>query len=72
MDLDGDPGVSAGDETATYNSGTNTLTITIEDGVTTANQIIDAIDAEVTGTFDASNSGASDGTGVVDDEFSPM
>ena len=69
VDLDGDPGVSAGDETATYNAGTNTLTITIEDGVTTANQIIDAIDAEVTGTFDASNSGASDGTGVVDDEF---
>jgi flagellin-like hook-associated protein FlgL len=48
--VDGGLGV-AGNESVAYNSGTNTLTVTIESGVSTANQIISAINAE--GTFNA-------------------
>ncbi|MFC1857690.1 beta strand repeat-containing protein, partial [Thermodesulfobacteriota bacterium] len=57
----------AGGEVATYDSGSSTLTVSIENGVTTADQVIAAIDAE--GTFDASNSGTSDGFGTVSEEF---
>ncbi|MGD9632294.1 MAG: flagellar hook-associated protein FlgL [Pirellulales bacterium] len=44
-------GAVAGSEVATYNSGTNTLTVQIEDGESTANDVIAAINAE--GTFTA-------------------
>lgn len=39
-------GAAAGNEVATYNSGANTLTVQIEDGVSTARQAIAAINAE--------------------------
>ncbi len=48
--VDGGPG-TAGSESAVYNAGAATLVVTIEDGVSTANQIIAAINAE--GTFTA-------------------
>lgn len=57
---------TAGNETAVYNSTTNTLTVTIESGVSTANQIITAINNE--GTFHAEldyHEALNDGTGVV-------
>jgi flagellin-like hook-associated protein FlgL len=41
----------AGSETASYNSGSKTLTVQIEDGESTANDVIAAINAE--GTFSA-------------------
>jgi flagellar hook-associated protein 3 FlgL len=44
-------GAAAGSESATFNSGTNTLTVQIQDGVSTANQVAAAINAE--GTFTA-------------------
>jgi flagellin-like hook-associated protein FlgL len=44
-------GVVAGSEAATYNSGTLTLTVQIDDGVSTAEQVAAAINAE--GTFSA-------------------
>ena len=56
----------AGNETATYDIENNTLTVIIEDAATTADQVIDAINAE--GTFTASNSAGSDGTGTIGDE----
>lgn len=39
-------GGTAGSELATYNSGTNTLTVQIQSGVSTANQVAAAISAE--------------------------
>jgi flagellar hook-associated protein 3 len=44
-------GATIGNETAVYNSGTNTLTVTIQDGVSTASHVAAAITAE--GTFTA-------------------
>jgi flagellar hook-associated protein 3 FlgL len=44
-------GATAGSESASYNAGTRTLTIQVDDGETTANQIAAAINAE--GTFTA-------------------
>ena len=44
-------GVAAGSEVASYNSGTNTLTVQIDDGTSTAEQVAAAINAE--GTFTA-------------------
>ncbi len=46
-------GAVAGSEVATYNSGTNTLTVQIEDGVSTAKQVAAAINAEAGGNFTA-------------------
>lgn len=57
---------TAGTETAVYNPGANTLTITIESGVSTANQVIAAVTAE--GTFRAevdSREPNNDGTGTI-------
>ena len=49
-----DDSVTAGvNESAVYDSGTNTLTVLIESGETTAAQVAAAINAEVTGTFTA-------------------
>jgi len=44
-------GATAGSEVATYDQGTNTLTVTIESGVSTANDVAAAITTE--GTFTA-------------------
>jgi flagellar hook-associated protein 3 FlgL len=44
-------GATAGNEVATYDSGTNTLTIQIESGVSTAAQVAEAINTD--GTFQA-------------------
>ncbi len=44
-------GVAAGSEVANYNSGTNTLTVQLDDGTSTAEQVAAAINAE--GTFTA-------------------
>ena len=41
-----DPAVSAGSETATYDSGTNTLTVRVESGQTTGEDIANAINTE--------------------------
>lgn len=59
-------GATAGSETATYNSTTKSLQVSIADGVSTANQVIAAINRE--GTFLANRAAAespNDGTGVV-------
>jgi flagellar hook-associated protein 3 FlgL len=62
-------GATAGNEVATYSSGTNTLTITIEDGISSANDVIAAINTD--GTFTAklegrdTTSGNLAGTGKV-------
>lgn len=66
---DDDGSVSAGSEVATYDGGTNTLTVSIESGSTTAAQVAAAISAE--GTFTAEtdyrdqSSFAERGTGTV-------
>jgi flagellin-like hook-associated protein FlgL len=57
---------TAGNEVAVYNSVTNTLTITIESGVSTANQVIAAVNAE--GTFSATldlHETDNNGTGII-------
>src|SRR5690606_32742981 len=46
-------GATAGNETALYDPGTSTLTITIEEGKSTANQVVAAINAEASGLFSA-------------------
>jgi len=60
-------GGTAGSESAVYNAGAGTLEITIEDGVSTANQVIAAINAE--GTFNAGLNAKleanNDGTGTI-------
>ena len=53
----------AGNETALYDPVANTLTVTVEDGATTANQVIAAINRLV--IFYASNADGNDGTGTV-------
>jgi flagellar hook-associated protein 3 FlgL len=69
------PGGLAGSEVVTYNSGTNTLTVQVQDGVSTANQVAAAITAE--GTFTAvadyhdAGTTAMIGAGVVDLGGSP-
>lgn len=70
-------GAIAGSEVATYNSGTNTLTVQIEDGQSIANDVIAAINAE--GTFSAqldgrdTTSGNLAGTGRVNIQgFGPV
>src|SRR5205085_1545748 len=40
------PGVTAGNETVAYNSGTNTLTFQIDSGATTANNIVNALNLD--------------------------
>ena len=66
LNVEFDDSVSAGNETATYDPGSHTLTVAIKDGVTTANQVIAAINAQ--GTFTASNSAGTNGTGAVSEE----
>lgn len=66
-----DAGVTAGNETVTYDDsdpGNKTLTIRIEEGVSTAAQVIDAINADATvgPLFSAENATGSDGSGFVD------
>ena len=46
-------GATAGSEVATYDAVSGTLTVSIEDGVTTAEQVVDAINAEPNGYFEA-------------------
>ncbi len=46
-------GESAGREFATYDGNAGTLTVTIESGVSTASQVVDAINAEASGLFSA-------------------
>ncbi|PQO33759.1 flagellin [Blastopirellula marina] len=62
-------GGTAGSESAVYDDSdpdNKTLTITIEDGVSTANQIITAINNDVGTDFTAANNvTGSDGTGVI-------
>jgi flagellin len=55
-------GGSAGSEIASYNGTTKTLTVTIQDGVSTASQIAAAITAQ--GLFSASVASGSNGLGV--------
>ncbi|MEX0794540.1 MAG: flagellar filament capping protein FliD [Pirellulaceae bacterium] len=66
-----DPGVTAGNELVTYDDsdpGNKTLTIRIEEGASTAAQVIDAINADATAgpLFSAENATGSDGSGLVD------
>src|SRR5690606_30691017 len=66
-----DPGVTAGNELVTYDDsdpGNKTLTIRIEEGASTATQVIDAINADATvgPLFSAENAAGSDGSGLVD------
>ncbi|WP_425400526.1 hypothetical protein [Aeoliella sp.] len=64
-------GATAGSELATYDDVAGTLTVTIEAGVSTAAQVVDAINAEANGLFSAevdyrdSTSSTSAGLGVV-------
>ncbi|GAA4434293.1 hypothetical protein [Bremerella cremea] len=62
-----DDSLSGGTPSALYNSATKTLTVKIEAGVTTANQVIAAIDQE--GTFDAyvnrTTDTTNDGSGII-------
>lgn len=46
-------GATAGSEVATYNSATRTLNVQIADGVSTATQIVSAINADLAGVFTA-------------------
>ena len=46
-------GTLSGSESATYDGSTGTLTVTIEAGVSTSAQVVDAINAEASGLFTA-------------------
>jgi flagellar capping protein FliD len=61
-----DAGVTAGNETVSYNSGNKTLTFKIDAGNTTAADVVAALngDATASGFFTASLAG--DGSGVID------
>lgn len=65
-------GTIAGSESAVYDGVAGTLTVTIEAGVSTSAQVVDAINAEASGLFTAeldyrdSTSGAAAGQGAVD------
>jgi flagellar hook-associated protein 3 FlgL len=64
-------GATAGSESASFDSNTNTLTVQIQNGVSTASQVADAINNDLAGTFSAqidTHDAASSklaGTGVV-------
>jgi flagellar hook-associated protein 2 len=62
-----DDAVTAGNETVAYDSNTKTLTVRIDAGNTTANQVIEAInkDANVNPLFTASRATGSSGAGLV-------
>lgn len=59
--------IMPGNETASYNSTTKTLTFQIDPGKTTANDIINALNASPTASadFSASNVSGGDGTGLI-------
>jgi flagellin-like hook-associated protein FlgL len=61
--------VNGASESASYDQGTNTLTIAIRDGVSTANEVVAAINAEGTFTADAdyheATSSIQSGTGTI-------
>ncbi|MDX1963980.1 MAG: flagellar filament capping protein FliD [Pirellulales bacterium] len=61
------PGITAGAETASYNSGTKVLTINIDEGNSTADQVIAAVSANssVTAVITAARAAGSDGSGLV-------
>ncbi|RMF96984.1 MAG: flagellin [Planctomycetota bacterium] len=58
---------TAGSETVSWDAATKTLTIGIEDGVSTATQVINAInnDATASALFTAATGGGGDGSGTV-------
>jgi|GEM_PF-357015 len=62
-----DPSVTAGNETATYNSQTKTLVFKIQQGKTTANDIVAALNRDPTASaaFTATTPTGGDGTGLV-------
>jgi len=63
-----DPSVTAGSETVFYDENTNTLTFKIDEGNTTANQIIDALNNDETASavFTAATPSGGTGTGLID------
>ena len=61
------PSITAGNETANYNATNKTLTFDIAQGKTTANDIINALNASPTASalFSATTASGGDGTGLV-------
>ncbi len=63
-----DPSVTAGSETVFYDANTSTLTFKIDEGNTTANNIVDTLndDATASAVFTAATPSGGTGTGLID------
>ncbi len=72
--FEADPGVTAGSETVAYDANAKTLTVYIEEGATTADHVIDAINNDsVTSALFVADDADGDGTGFVTvDDFATL